>query len=215
VGARWGWRHRRAVRTRRVIHASARTSQPETDASENPDRVGPHREPPVVMSVGSAHADLLRRQHIVVGIDGSNAARHALAWAFAEAEQRGAELDVVTAWDFPYQWAQGFNTKRADDGDAFAQSAADEAATEVDEFLDGKPRPSWLHIHSVEGAAAPVLLRLARDADLLVVGSRGRGGFKDLLLGSVSTACVHHTPCPIAVIPDPATSELSATGLTP
>ncbi len=166
------------------------------------------------MSVGSNHADLLRRQRVVVGIDGSHAARHALAWAFAEAEQRGAELDVVTAWDLPYQWAQGFNTKWADDADAFAKAAADEAATEVDELLDGKPRPSWLHIRSVEGAPAPVLLRWARGADLLVVGSRGRGGFKDLLLGSVSTACVHHTPCPIAVIPDPVTAEPLATALT-
>lgn len=166
------------------------------------------------MSAGSVHADLLRRQRIIVGLDGSHAARHALAWAFAEAEQRAAELDVVTAWDYPYQWAEGFNSKWAEDAEAFAKAAADEAATEVDEFLDGKPRPSWLHIRSVEGAAAPVLLRLARDADLLVVGSRGRGGFKDLLLGSVSTACVHHTPCPIAVIPDAATSEPAATALS-
>jgi len=110
------------------------------------------------------------QQQIVVGIDGSHAARHALAWAFAEAEQRGAELDVVTVWDYPYQWAVGFNTK-------------------------------WV-------------LRLARHADLLVVGSRCRGGFKDLLLGSVSSACVHHTPCPIAVIPDSTTTEVAATAMS-
>ncbi|MEO6124020.1 MAG: universal stress protein [Ilumatobacteraceae bacterium] len=145
------------------------------------------------MSVGSVHPDLLRRQHIIVGLDGSHAARHALEWAFAEAEQRGAELDVVTAWNYPYQWAQGYSTKWAADAEAFAKSAADEAATEVDEFRDGKPHPSWLHIRAVE--------------------SRSRGGFKDLLLGSVSTTCVHHTPCPIAVIPDATTPETVATAL--
>lgn len=166
------------------------------------------------MSAQLAGIDLLRRQNIVVGLDGSHAARHALAWAFAEAEQRGAELDVVTVWDYPYQWAEGFNTKWADDTEMFATAAADEVAAEVDEFLDGKPRPAWLHIRTVEGAPAPVLLRLARHADLLVVGSRGRGGFKDLLLGSVSTACVHHTPCPIAVIPDSTTSEVAATAMS-
>lgn len=166
------------------------------------------------MSAQATGSEVLRRQHLIVGIDGSHAARHALAWAFAEAEQRGAELDVVTVWDYPYQWAQGFNSKLGEDTEAFASAASDEAAAQVDEFLDGKPCPSWLHILTVQGAAAPVLLRLARHADLLVVGSRGRGGFKDLLLGSVSTACVHHTPCPIAVIPDSATSEVAATAMS-
>ncbi len=166
------------------------------------------------MSEQRTGADLLRRQHIVVGVDGSHAARHALEWAFTEAEQRGAELDVVTVWDYPYQWAEGFNIKWAEDTASFAAAAATEVAAEVDELLDGKPRPSWLHVQTVEGAAAPVLLRLARHADLLVVGSRGRGGFKDLLLGSVSTACVHHTPCPIAVIPDATTTGVAATAMS-
>ncbi len=166
------------------------------------------------MSVVSTGGDLFRRQRIVVGIDGSNAGRHALGWAFAEAMQRGAELDVVTAWNFPRQWAQNFSSRWADDADSFAIAAADEATAEVDEVLNGRPRPIWLHIRAVEGAAAPVLLRLARHADLLVVGSRGCGRFRDVSLGSVSTACVHHTPCPIAVIPDSTTAEVAATALS-
>jgi len=140
---------------------------------------------------------------IVVGVDGSPAAQHALVWAHAEAKQRGTDLDVVMAWTYPYQWAEGFNPEWAADNDYFAKSAAAETDGAIDAMLAGEPRPAWIHTHVVEGAAPVVLLRFARDAELLVVGTRGRGGFRDLLLGSVSTACVHHTPCAITVVPTP------------
>ena len=141
------------------------------------------------------------RPRIVVGIDGSDGAKRALGWAFSEAEQRGADLDVVVAWDLPYKWAEGFNTEWGEDSDYFARAAADEAGAVVDDLLDGKPRPGWLTVHAVEGPPAPVLIERARAADLLVLGTRGRGGFAKLLLGSVSNTCVHHAPCPVCVIP--------------
>jgi nucleotide-binding universal stress UspA family protein len=142
------------------------------------------------------------RPRIIVGVDGSPGANRALSWAFSEAEQRGADLEVVIAWDFPYKWAEGFNTEWGEDTDYFARAAGDEAGAAVDAVLEGKPRPAWLTVHSIEGPAAQVLTERAKGADALVVGTRGRGGFTKLLLGSVSNACVHHAPCPVCVIPD-------------
>jgi nucleotide-binding universal stress UspA family protein len=147
---------------------------------------------------------------IVVGVDGSPASQHALVWAHAEAEQRGTDLDVVMAWAYPYQWAEGFNPEWAADNDYFATSAAAEVGGAIDAMLAGAPRPAWIHTHIVEGAASVVLLRFAQAAELLVVGTRGRGGFTDLLLGSVSTACVHHTPCAITVVPVPGSPKARA-----
>ncbi len=138
---------------------------------------------------------------IVVGVDGSAASDNALSWALSEAELRGVDLDVVIAWTFPYQWAEGFDMMWREDSEYFAKIAMAEADKAVERVLHGVPRPSWLHVWAVEGAASVVLLDRAKTAEMLVVGTRGRGGFQDLLLGSVSTACVHHTPCPIAVIP--------------
>jgi len=119
----------------------------------------------------------------------------------AEAEQRRAELDVIVAWSYPYQWAEGFNANWADDSNYFARTAAAEAEQAINGLLGGEPRPSWLHAHAVEGHPASVLLKCAQSAELLVVGSRGRGGLADLLLGSVSTACIHHATCPTVVVP--------------
>ncbi len=156
------------------------------------------------MTTPTGDPDTTRSQRVVVGVDGSAGAGLALSWAFAEAEQRGAELDVVIAWSLPYQWAEGFNARWGEDVDYFAKTAANVADAAVDEALHGEQRPAWVHVHAIEGGAAHALLSRAQGADLLVVGSRGRGGFTDLMLGSVSTACVHHAPCPVAVIPKPA-----------
>lgn len=154
-----------------------------------------------LMTNHSHRADGSHHHGIVVGIDGSGASSRALSWAFSEAERRSVDLDVVIAWTFPYQFAEGFDVMWREDSEYFAKTSLAEAENAVDHLLDGKPRPPWLHVHAIEGAASVVLLNRAKTAEMLVVGTRGRGGFRDLLLGSVSTACVHHTPCPIAVIP--------------
>lgn len=137
-------------------------------------------------------------QRLVVGVDGSAGSRVAVEWAVAEAKLRGAELEVIAAWEIPYAWGGGVVWPQG--GDELAEAADAEAAALVDEVVGG-PRPDWLHLLTVEGTAARVLVQQAADADLLVVGSRGRGGIATLLLGSVSMACVQHAPCPVTVVP--------------
>ncbi len=144
-----------------------------------------------------------RQQLVVVGIDGSPGARIAFDWAVAEAEVRGAHLEVVTAWDVPYRWAEGYNDKWYEDRETLTEQARTDATATAEEWLGRGGLPDWLRIQAMEGPAARALLTCAKEADLLVVGSRGRGGFGALLLGSVSTACVHHAPCPVVVVPGP------------
>ena len=132
---------------------------------------------------------------IVVGIDGSAGAKEALRWAAQQAKSTGAALEVVIAWHYPvfYGWAPG--PQDFDFGDA-----AEQALTgAIDEVL-GSDRPARLRTRVAEGNAAQVLVDASADADLLVVGSRGYGGFAGALLGSVSTYCVHHARCPVTVI---------------
>jgi nucleotide-binding universal stress UspA family protein len=151
----------------------------------------------------SSHASREHIHRIVVGVDGSDGARRALEHALAQARQWGAHLDIVTVWEYPYQWSEAYNPRWADDEQWFASQAFERASAMVEDTLDGAAWPNWLHVRAEEGPTAPALLRAAQDADLLVVGSRGRGGFAGLLLGSVSTACVHHAHCPVTVVPSP------------
>ena len=140
-------------------------------------------------------------QRIVVGVDGSDTSLAALRWAVAEARLRGAEVDAVHAWSYPaFTSAHGFvppPTFARDDLVAEATTTLDRACESLHE------RDMVVSRIVEEGPAARCLLDSAKDADLLVVGSRGRGGFAGLLLGSVSQQCAHHAPCPIAIVPSP------------
>ncbi|RAX48226.1 universal stress protein [Arthrobacter sp. AQ5-05] len=134
---------------------------------------------------------------IVVGIDGSASSLSALKWAVTEARLRQARIRMVTAWQYP---ATGLDVNGPTwDFVAFEQDARtlqDEALKSVDSegtSIDGEIR---------QGPSALVLLDASKDADLLIVGSRGRGGFTGLLLGSVSTQIVHHATCPVLIIRD-------------
>jgi nucleotide-binding universal stress UspA family protein len=136
---------------------------------------------------------------IVVGVDDSPGGRAALKWALDEAALRHATLEVVHAWSLPL--SEGWNSEWPADEDWFR----DDARTLVDRLIEEcGDAASAVEIVRVplrcEGPAFGLLER-SRSADLLVVGSRGRGGFKGLLLGSVSTQCVHHATCPVVVIP--------------
>jgi nucleotide-binding universal stress UspA family protein len=133
---------------------------------------------------------------IVVGVDGSECSKHALRWAARQAELTGAILDVIAASQFPvfYGWTSADLA-----GPDFARFA-EQALTDTVHEVFGPDRPAWLRTRVVEGHAGQVLVEKSAGAELLVVGNRGYGGFYGVLLGSVSTYCVHHAHCPVTVI---------------
>lgn len=144
---------------------------------------------------------------VVVGIDGSPAARGALRWAAHEAKLRGADLDVVWAWAYPsYVDPMG--------GYYPLPSLYDDAEVDhrmrLDDELDlvlGKDRSVAVHAISVCSSAAGAVLKQAVGAALMVVGSHGTSGWRLVLLGSTAIQCMHHAPCPIAVVRLPEAGE--------
>jgi len=134
---------------------------------------------------------------IVVGVDGSPDARRALDWALSEARLRGGRCLLVHSYDYGVAASSPFVAPAFEDISAAAQATLDHELSVA--------RESGLPVEGkvVFGRAAKSLIDAAQDADLLVVGSRGRGGLKGALLGSVSSACVHHAACPVVVIPPP------------
>lgn len=137
---------------------------------------------------------------IVVGVDGSPEAAAALQWALDEARLRKASLEVVHAWQFPA--AVDLVGAAADDLVRDMQQAAADLLDRVTDAVAGADPDVEVERHVVEGGAAASLVNAAASADLLVVGTRGRGGFAGLLLGSVAHQCLHHAPCPVVVVRD-------------
>jgi nucleotide-binding universal stress UspA family protein len=145
---------------------------------------------------------------IVVGVDGSDGAAAALAFAAEEAALRQAKLRIVSAWEVPAS-AYGGDFAPAFDAETFdafrerARQVADEAAATAKQL-----QPSLeLEALSVNGQPADALLAQGTEAALIVVGRRGLGGFKSLLLGSVSQQVVHHATCPVVVVQQPAAAQ--------
>jgi len=138
---------------------------------------------------------------IVVGVDGSARSMAALQWALDEARLRGAFVHAVMAWQHvqPYGESLGLGLS-LDDHDALASAAAAEVARLGEQTRSADVSTTWA---AVEGHPAWVLVAAADDADLLVVGARGHGGFVGMLLGSVSQHLLSHARCPVVVIPDP------------
>lgn len=141
---------------------------------------------------------------IVVGVDGSEHSRHALSWAMREAVQHHRPLTVVTVrrgkahpateiyWPMP-DYPDG--TSLDEEGVRKAvRKMVDEAATET-----GEPVPD-VTVTVTTGNPAEELVRASRDADMLVVGSHGSGGFASLLLGSVSSQVAHHAAAPVVIV---------------
>ncbi|WP_261570031.1 universal stress protein [Frankia gtarii] len=136
---------------------------------------------------------------VVVGVDGSDASLRALRWAVAAAAARKTTLRAVHAWHLEVPAYPGIY---ADFGSALAEQAQrtlDDAVTTII-AEHGGGLPVQVVKETVADSAARALLHAAAAAQLLVVGSRGHGGFTELLLGSVSHQCVTHAPCPVAVI---------------
>jgi nucleotide-binding universal stress UspA family protein len=138
---------------------------------------------------------------IVVGVDGSHGSVEALKFAIEEARVRGAEVKAVSAWEVPASaYGMGMVPVPVDAGsfEKIAQDALDKTLDEAGASTAGVNVTPILH----KGHPADVLVAAAQNADLLVVGSRGLGGFKGLLLGSVSQQCAHHASCPVAIVPN-------------
>jgi nucleotide-binding universal stress UspA family protein len=141
-------------------------------------------------------AEFLVVTGIVVGVDGSNGAANALRWAVREADLHDIPVTAVLAWSYLDQHraaATSFDPGYTEDDARAALDASVHAA------LDGAPAATVDRL-VVCDRAAPALLAASSRADLLVVGARGLGGFRGLVLGSVSQQCLHHTARPICVV---------------
>ena len=152
---------------------------------------------------------------IVVGVDGSAGSDAALRWAIAEAGLREARLRVVHVHQLPQlplgeaalgaAGGMALPAVYSENGEELRKAVEVESRRLIDDALDrvGGESAEALELERVivDGPPAPALIEAAKGAELLVLGSRGRGGFLGLLLGSVTQQCVHHPPCPVVVLP--------------
>jgi nucleotide-binding universal stress UspA family protein len=136
---------------------------------------------------------------IVVGVDGSDESKEALRWALEEARLRDATVRAVYAWRDPYVLAPGFGLPEDFEFDALRERAVETLDAVVAEVV-GVQSDVPVEAVIAEGSAGSVLVDAAQNADMLVVGSRGHGGFVGLLLGSVSQQCVQHAACPVLIV---------------
>lgn len=136
---------------------------------------------------------------IVVGVDGSSESREALRWTLEEARLRDATVRAVHAWGNPFLFTPGFGPPEDFEFPALHEAAEKLLSSTVAEVAGENPDVEIEEVAG-EGPAASVLVEQAKGADLLVVGSRGHGGFVGLLLGSVSQQCAHHAPCPVVIV---------------
>ena len=155
-----------------------------------------HAPCPVAVVRASNHA---QHSRIVVGADGSTGATAALEWAFAEARLRGAVVHVVTAYEEPWGAAAGGHAGPELIVELRA-ALADDAERRLGEVRAAAPDDVEITGEAVFGPPGQALVEAAADADLLVVGSRGRGGFKSLLLGSVSQHSAAHAGGVVVVV---------------
>jgi nucleotide-binding universal stress UspA family protein len=132
--------------------------------------------------------------HIIVGVDGSNDSINAYRWALDEAKIRNAEVTALFAWELPMIGIPG-----AFDRDELEQ----EGMRFLNAQLDGQQNGNGVTVHRVvaQGDPSTSLIEACKrtDAQMLVLGSRGRGGFGGLLLGSVGQECASHAPCPVLI----------------
>jgi nucleotide-binding universal stress UspA family protein len=155
---------------------------------------------------------------VVVGVDGSDAARAALVAAIDEAASRGADLDAVVTFQITDYWTD-LASVVVPSVEHIRTELSARTETLVAGALQGRPSGAPVpHIRIVvaDGPAGDVLVHHGRTADLLVVGSRGHGAFRGLLLGSIALQCVMHAPCPVLVVhPRPTRAAVGASSAQP
>ncbi|MET9016423.1 universal stress protein [Streptomyces olivaceoviridis] len=136
------------------------------------------------------------KPRVVVGVDGSQSSYEALRWAMRYAGQVGGTVEAVAVWELPglYGWSGPAVDMQVDEDET-----RQKMTQELTDVL-GADAADSVRTHVVHGNAADVLLRAAEGAEVLVVGSRGRGGFARALLGSVSQHVSQHASCPVVIV---------------
>lgn len=169
--------------------------------------IGPVEEGPILSRNGAATSDgqITEAQAVgpvVVGVDGSRPSRAALAFAFAEADRLGATVVAVHAWNLPMPTGAGEAAAVAlaggNEPERYQQAAQEVLQAELAGFRQRFPEVPVVE-RAPEGNPAAMLLEASGGSALLVVGSRGHGGFTGLLLGSTSQSVLHHAGCPVVV----------------
>jgi nucleotide-binding universal stress UspA family protein len=145
------------------------------------------------------------RPRIVVGVDGSEQSKEALRWAARIAAAEDATIDAVTVWQFPNSagWSAVPN-------DFSPKAEMEKLLTQSVDDVFGAERPTGIRLRVFEGDTTHLLMNLSKDALMVVVGSRGHGGFAGLLLGSVSMKLAELSSCPVLVVHGDPTGESDA-----
>lgn len=141
---------------------------------------------------------------ILVGVDGSGSSIAALRGAAKIAAAMNAHIRAISAWEYPAMFYPVPDWSPKTDANAMLSSALERAF--------GTDLPANLDTEVLNGNAPKVLIEQSKDADMLVLGSRGHGGFTGLLLGSVSAACAQHAHCPVLIMHQGDTSRLTSDG---
>jgi nucleotide-binding universal stress UspA family protein len=137
-------------------------------------------------------------RRIVVGVDGSAPSKAALTWAARQARLTCGSVEAIITWQYPSTY--GYTMPAAPEINYNYEQIAAEVIADTTAEVCGRGEPVKIISRVVEGNAAQVLLDASAGAELLVVGSRGHGGFFEALLGSVGQHCVHLATCPVVVI---------------
>jgi nucleotide-binding universal stress UspA family protein len=156
--------------------------------------------------VKNTHSPAADLRPLIVGFDGSAASLIALERGITMASALGAPLHLVAAWQLPIQYS-GFGVVDWSPEEFTRAMVADAVHARFGDHV-----PEWFSTELHQGGAAGVLLEASRDAQMLIVGSRGHGGFVGLLLGSVSSAVVGHSRCPVLVMHDDRIAEAATHG---
>jgi nucleotide-binding universal stress UspA family protein len=137
---------------------------------------------------------------ILVGVDGSDHSQRALEWAAKEAAIRQTSLTVLAVHQAVHGWAGALSFR---DDDAQTKKLGEAARAETDKVLAGlgDSRPASVTVNAVHGYPAEELMNAGADADMIVLGTSGVGGWSRQLIGSVATKVVHHASAPVLIVP--------------